>query len=198
MKKQIQKPRPSVSLLEAELARLKYRKQYRMLIKSTVFTISTLAAAAVLAATLWFPLLQIYGSSMSPTLHSGDVLLCVKTKEVAPGDITAFYHNNKILVKRVIARSGDRVDLDEQGIVSVNGTQLSEPYISEAALGQADIPLPCQVPQGTIFVMGDRRVTSIDSRNEAVGCVPEDRILGKVLFRIWPLHRFGTISQKGG
>lgn len=198
MKLKIQKERPSVSMLESELARLKYISRYRLLIKSTVCTILMFTSAALLAATLWFPVLQVYGNSMSPALQSGDVLICLKTDTLTHGEITAFYHNNKILVKRVIGCPGDRVNIDRQGIVSVNEVPLSEPYIQEHSTGQMDIPLPCQVPQEAFFVMGDRRATSLDSRSESVGFIPRERILGKVLFRVWPLHRAGIISRTGG
>jgi len=174
------------------------RIQFRMVMQNTVCTIVTIAAAAILAANLWFPILQIYGNSMSPTLRTGDVLLCIKTDTLAQGDIAAFYHNNKLLVKRVIGCGGDRVEIDSAGIVSVNEHAVSEPYISDPALGQVEIDLPCQVPQGSFFVLGDCRATSLDSRSETVGYVSADRVLGKVLLRIWPLNRFGPVTFKGG
>lgn len=194
MKNQIQKERPSVQLLESELARIRENKRYRESIKSTFSTILALFTAALLAATLWFPVLQVYGSSMSPTLSGGDVLICVKNGQVQPGDVVAFYHNNKILVKRIIAQSGDLVEIAEDGTVWVNGTALNEPYISEASLGESDIEFPCQVPNGCFFVMGDHRSTSLDSRSSTIGFVTEERIMGKILLRIWPLNRLGGIS----
>lgn len=172
--------------------------QFRMVMHSTVCAIVTIAAAAILAANLWLPVLQVYGNSMSPTLRTGDVLLCIKTDTLAQGDITAFYHNNKLLIKRVVGCGGDLVDLDEEGIVSVNEIVLSEPYISDPARGQTETDFPCRIPQGSFFVMGDCRATSLDSRSETIGCIPKDRILGKVLFRIWPLNRIGLVTQTGG
>ena len=135
---------------------------------------------------------------MEPTLSSGDILLCVKTKNMEQGDIITFYHNNKILVKRIIGCPGDKITLDEQGNVSRNGILLSETYIDMPSTGTMDIPLPCQVPAGCYFVMGDHRATSMDSRSSAIGFIPEDRIFGKVLLRVWPLQRFGPMIQKGG
>lgn len=182
------------SIPEAEFRQI----QFRMVLQSTVCTIVTIAAAIMLAANLWFPILQVYGNSMSPALHTGDILLCIKTQTLSQGDITAFYHNNKLLIKRVIGCGGDRVEIDSAGTVNVNESAIPEPYIADPAPGQIEIAMPCQVPQESYFVMGDCRATSLDSRSETIGCVPEDRVLGKVLLRIWPLSRFGRIHQQGG
>lgn len=185
--------KPSIELLEAELKRERYKKRYRGVLKSTVYTLITVAAVAVLVATLWLPVLQIYGSSMTPTLKDGEIIFSVKTEHLKTGDIIAFYYNNKILVKRVIAQPGDWVNFDEDGTVYVNSVPLEEPYLTEKALGECDIELPYQVPDGRIFVLGDHRSTSIDSRSTAVGCVEEEQIVGKIIFRIWPLERIGGI-----
>lgn len=198
MKNKLLTSRPTPAQLKAELNRMDRQNRYTMLLNSTVCVLTTLAAVCMLAATLWLPALKVYGNSMSPTLATGDILLCVKTRDLHQGDIAAFYHNNKILVKRVIGCAGDQIDLDAQGLVSRNGTLLSEDYIDAPALGAMDIPLPCQVPNGSFFMLGDNRATSLDSRSSTVGFVPEERVLGKVLLRIWPLHRFGPVSQKGG
>lgn len=192
MKKKSMNERPSVQLLEAELNRVKYRQRYRVVLKSTVYTLITVAAIAVLVATLWLPVLQIYGSSMTPTLQDGEIVFSVKTADLKQGDIVAFYYNNKILVKRVIAGPGDWVDISaETGDVSVNDVALDEPYLAEKSFGDADIEFPYQVPDGKIFVMGDHRSTSVDSRHTAVGCVAEEQIVGKIVFRVWPLEQFG-------
>ncbi len=180
---------PSVEQLKAELRREKYKKKYRQVLRSTVYALVVVAAVAVLMATLWLPVLQIYGNSMTPTLVDGEIIFTVKTSEFEPGDIVAFYYNNKILVKRVICGPGDWVDIDEDGIVYVNERRLEEPYLEERALGDCNIELPYQVPDSRIFVMGDHRSTSVDSRNTAVGCVAEEQIVGKILFRVWPLNR---------
>ena len=185
---------PSVELLETEIKRVKYRNRYRTVLRSTVFTLITVAAIAVLVATLWLPVLQIYGSSMTPTLQDGEIVFSVKTSDMEQGDIVAFYYNKKIMVKRVIASAGDWVNLDEDGKVYVNGETLYEPYLTEPAFGDADIELPYLVPDGKIFVMGDHRATSVDSRHSVVGCVAQEQIVGKIIFRIWPLDRLGGVS----
>lgn len=186
--------RPSVEQLESELRRINYRNRYQAVLKSTIYTLITVAAIAVLVATLWLPVLQIYGSSMTPTLQDGEIIFSLKTSDFEQGDIIAFYYNNKILVKRVIAGPGEWVDMDEDGTVYVNSQELNEPYLSEKALGDTNIELPYQVPDGKVFVMGDHRATSVDSRNTAVGCVAQEQIVGKILFRIWPLERLGTVE----
>ena len=183
--------RPSYEQLEAELNRIRYKRRYRSVLRSTLYTLITVAAVAVLVATLWLPVLQIYGSSMTPTLRDGEIVFSVKTTDMVPGDVIAFYYNNKILVKRVIAGPGDWVDISQDGTVFINGTELEEPYLAEKSFGDTDIELPYQVPDGRIFVMGDHRATSVDSRHIAVGCVAEEQIVGKIVFRVWPMDRLG-------
>ena len=181
---------PTSQQLENELKRIKYRRRYRSVLNSTIYTLITVAAAAVLVATLLMPVLQIYGSSMTPTLEDGDIVLSLKTSEFRHGDVVAFYYNNKILVKRVIAVSGEWVDITPEGDVYVNDELLNEPYLDKKALGDCNIELPYQVPESRIFVMGDHRDVSVDSRNTAVGCVAEEQIVGKLVFRVWPLDAF--------
>jgi signal peptidase I len=152
------------------------------------------AALAVLVATLWLPVLQIYGTSMAPTLNDGEVVVSLKSGTFNTGDVIAFYYNNKILVKRVIAGPGDWVDIKDDGTVYVNDVELDEPYVVEKALGDCNITLPYQVPESRVFVMGDHRSVSIDSRNTAVGCVSEEQIVGRLVMRLWPLSQFGEIK----
>lgn len=194
MKKKKQHDMPSVEQLKAELKRVNYRSRYRSVLRSTIYTLIIVAAIAILVATLWLPVLQIYGSSMTPTVQDGEIIFTVKTSDFVPGDIIAFYYNNKILVKRVICGAGDWIDISEDGTVYLNGERLEEPYLVEKALGDINIDLPYQVPDGRWFVMGDHRSTSVDSRNTAVGCVSDEQIVGKIIFRIWPLNRLGSVK----
>lgn len=193
MARQKNKERPSISNMEAELKRIKRRKRYFRVIQSTVYTLITVAAVAALVATLWMPVLQIHGSSMSPSMDDGNILVSVKGDEYKQGDIIAFYYNNKILVKRVIALPGDWVDIDENGNVSVNGVLIDEPYLKEKAYGNCDLEFPYQVPAARLFVLGDQRAVSVDSRNSTVGCVEKDQIVGKIVFRVWPIKGIGRI-----
>lgn len=186
--------RPSIAQLEAEYDRIRYRSRFQTLLKSTVYTLITVAAIAVLVATLWLPVLQIYGNSMTPMLENGDIVISFKTTDLKQGDTIAFYYNNSILVKRVIATAGDWVNIDEDGTVTVNDQVLDEPYLIEKALGNTDIELPYQVPDGKFFVMGDNRATSVDSRSTTVGCIAQEQIVGRVLFRVWPFKRFGGLG----
>lgn len=185
---------PTVPQLRAELSRERVRRRYRQVLRSTVYTLVVVAAAAVLVAVLFLPVLQIYGTSMNPTLTEGDIVVSVKGSDFQRGDLICFYYGNKILVKRYIASAGQWVDIDENGNVSVDGEPLDEPYLTEKSLGECDIELPYQVPDGKIFVMGDHRSTSVDSRSTSVGCVSDEQIVGKIVFRVWPLAGFGTVG----
>lgn len=184
---------PSLEQLTAELDREKYKRRYKRVLRSTIYTLIVVAAVAVLVATIWMPVLQIYGASMAPTLDEGDVVISVKGSDFAPGDLVAFYMGNKILVKRCIAGPGQWVDIDADGNVYVDGELLDEPYLTEKALGDCDIELPYQVPDNRYFCMGDHRSTSVDSRSTTVGCVSDEQIVGKIVFRVWPLPDFGTL-----
>ncbi len=186
--------RPPLKELEKELQRERHKIRYRRVLRSTVFTLITVAAVAILVATLWMPVLQIYGASMTPTLKDGDIVISRKVKNLKRGDIVAFYYNNRILVKRYIANAGDWVDLDEEGNVYVNGEILDEPYVFEKALGECTIELPYQVPENRIFVLGDHRSVSVDSRSASVGCVAEDQLVGELVFCVWPFSNLGVIK----
>ena len=189
---QTQKP-PTLEQLTAELARENYKRRFGRVLRSTLFTLVVVAAAAVLVATIWMPVLQIYGSSMTPTLNEGEIVVSVKGSDFEPGDLVAFYLGNKILVKRCIAGPGQWVDINENGDVFVDGELLDEPYLTEKALGECDQSFPYQVPESRFFCMGDHRATSVDSRHSAVGCVAEEQIVGKIVFRVWPLSGFGAL-----
>lgn len=185
---------PGLDAIEAALKKEEYKNSYGRVLRSTIFSLIVVAATAVLVAVLVLPVLQISGESMTETLQDGDIVVAVNSSKFETGDVVAFYYNNNILVKRVIAYAGDWVDIDEDGNVYVNGAKLDEPYISDKALGECNIDLPYQVPDGRCFVMGDHRAVSIDSRNTAVGCVSSDMVVGKILFRVWPAAEFGTVK----
>ena len=180
--------------LRQELRRVKYNNKFAATLFNTVGTLVVVAAAAILVANLWLPILKVTGTSMSPTLQEGQVLMASKGHDFKTGDVIAFYYNNKILVKRVIAMPGDWVNISEDGTVYVNDIAIDEPYLNEKALGDCNIELPYQVPESKIFVMGDNRSVSLDSRNTAIGCVSEEQVVGKITFAIWPLSKIGKID----
>ena len=185
---------PTAEQLERERNRVRYHRRYNRVLKSTIAILVVVAAMAVLVATLWMPVLRIYGSSMVPTLEDGQIVVAVKSSHFEQGDIVAFYQGNKMLIKRYIAEAANWVNIDEDGNVYVNGEELDEPYIAEKSFGETNIELPYQVPDERYFLIGDNRDVSIDSRNTAVGCVSKEQIVGKVVFRVWPLSDFGPIK----
>lgn len=184
---------PTVEQLKAELENAGYKRSFFRVFRNSIFVLIVVAAVAALLAMLLVPVIQIKGDSMSDTLHDKDIVVAFNTSKCRTGDIIAFYYNNKILVKRVIASTGQWVDIDEDGNVYVDGEKLDEPYISGKAKGECNITLPYQVPDGRLFVMGDHRNISIDSRNAAVGCVSDEMIIGKIFFRVWPFDVFGSL-----
>ena len=179
--------------IEEELKRETYKSKYIKVLKSTFYALITIAAVAAIIATLLMPVLQINGSSMSPNLNEGEIVIAFKTSNIKKGDIIAFYHGNKILVKRVIATQGDWVNIDKDGNVYIDGNLLEEPYINNKELGESNITFPIQVPDGQYFVLGDHRDTSLDSRNEEIGCIKKEDILGKVIVRVWPINKINTL-----
>ena len=184
---------PSTEEVKAERERLAYRSRYTRGLRSTIYALVVVAAVAVLLATLFLPVLQVSGDSMNPTLQDKDVIVLVKSGSLKTGDLCGFYWQNKLLLKRVIGLPGDIISLDENGVVTVNGTVLDEPYVDELALGECDIKFPYQVPENRYFVLGDHRATSIDSRSSVIGCVEKNQIVGKVFIRVWPLSSFSLI-----
>ena len=184
---------PSTEQLESELKQIKYRKDFRRILRSTISSLLVVAAIAVLVSMLFLPVLRVTGSSMTPTMQNHELIICSKRSNFKQGDIVAFYYNNKILLKRVIGISGDYINITPDGTVYVNDVKLDEPYVNELALGTCDIEMPYQVPDNRIFVMGDHRSVSIDSRSSTVGCIADEYVIGKVIFRIWPFESIGTV-----
>ena len=184
---------PTTAEVEAERERLAYRSRYARVLRSTIYALLVVAAVAVLLATLFLPVLQVSGDSMNPTLQDRDIIVLVKTDHMKTGDLCGFYWQNKLLLKRIIGLPGDIITLDEDGVVTVNGEVLDEPYVDELALGECDIKFPYQVPENRYFVLGDHRATSIDSRSSVIGCVEKSQIVGKVFLRVWPLSSFSLI-----
>ena len=184
---------PATPELKEAVKRDKYLHKFKTTVRSTFLSLVVVAAVAVLVAVLLLPILRIYGKSMNGTLDSGDIVLSIKSSNFETGDVIAFYYNNNILVKRVIANPGDWVDIDKDGNVYVNNVKLVEPYLEEKAFGETNIELPYQVPEGKIFVMGDNRSVSIDSRNTSIGCVADEQIVGKIVYRVWPFTTIGRV-----
>lgn len=185
---------PTAEQLEEALKKERYKKNYGRALRSTVYSLLVVMAVAVILSVLLMPVMQISGESMSPTLEDKEIVIAVNDHRYNTGDVIGFYFNNSILVKRVIAYAGDWVDIDTDGNVYVNGVLLDEPYLDEKAFGECNITLPYQVPDGKCFVMGDHRLTSVDSRNSAVGCISDDAVVGRLLWRVWPLNAFGVIK----
>ena len=184
----------TIDEIKQELKKEKFKSRYVKVLMSTVYTLIIVASVAALIATLIMPVLQISGTSMEPTLNEGEIVLALKTKNIKAGDVIAFYHGNKILVKRVIATSGQWVKITDEGDVYVDGKLVNEPYVKEKSLGQADVKFPIQVSEGSYFILGDDRETSIDSRTEVIGSISQEDIIGKVLIKAWPIKQIGVVK----
>ncbi len=184
---------PTAEQLDSEVKQVRYHKDFMKVLKNTVSSLIVVASVAVLVAMLLLPVLRVTGSSMSPTLKNDELVICSKRSNFKSGDMVAFYYNNKILLKRVIGIEGDIIDIKEDGTVYVNGTELDESYVNEKSLGICDIKLPYQVPDNRIFVMGDNRSVSVDSRSTTVGCIADEYVIGRVIFRLWPFKNIGTV-----
>ncbi len=180
---------PNLEALETELARVTYKNRFRQTLMGTIYVLITVAAVAILVSTLWLPVLRISGTSMTPTLEDGELVVAIKNSNFERGDLISFYYNNKVLVKRVVAMAGEWVNIDPDGNVYINDVLYDEPYLEEKSIGQCDIEFPYQVPDGRIFVLGDHRSVSVDSRSKAVGCVAQEQIVGRLVMRIWPWEK---------
>lgn len=192
---------PNVDELNKELQRVSYHSRFRKLLRSTIYTLIVVSAVAVLVAVLFMPVLRIYGNSMTPTLNEGEIVISIKganVNHVNRGDVVGVYYGSKLLIKRCIALEHQWVNIDKEGNVYVDGELIDEPYLTEKAFGECNLKLPYQVPDGCIFVMGDHRETSIDSRNTSVGCIDSENIVGKIVFRVWPLSEFGSLHDNNG
>lgn len=188
----------SLSGMKKELDRLNTKQRKKSVFKNTIFTLAVVAAFAVIVAILFMPVLRIYGSSMTPTFLPGDIVVTLKGSKVDKGDIVGAYYGNKLLIKRCIAEEQEWVDIDPEGNFYVNDVLVEEPYIKKKDFGETNIKLPYQVPDNSIFVVGDHRAVSIDSRNTSVGCIERENVVGKIVFRIWPLSRFGYVDNNVG
>ena len=185
---------PTANQLEAEILREKYNRKYKQVLRSTLYSLIVVAAVAVLIATLAFPVLQISGSSMEPTLNDEEIVVLLKTTNMKKGELCCFSYQNKLLIKRVVGLPGDKINIDTNGNVYVNDELIDEPYITDKAFGECDISFPCYVTDNHYFVLGDHRSTSIDSRSSAIGLVSEEFIVGKIFFRIWPFESAGLVA----
>ena len=184
---------PSLKEIQSERKRIRRESLYWQALRGTVAVLIVVAAIAVLITTLFLPILQISGDSMSPTMEHDEIVVLLKTKEFQRGDLIGFYYQGKILLKRVIALPEDEVAIDADGNVYINGELLEEPYVTDKGLGDCDLEFPYKVPGTGYFVMGDRRSNSVDSRNSVIGAISRDDIIGKVFLRVWPFGRFGLV-----
>lgn len=164
------------------------KKQKVLKILSVIWRwLLTVALIAALLFNIFTHILQVVsynGTGMEPAIKGGQTLVLLRTQKVKEGDIIAFYFNNQVLIRRVVCTGGNQIEISKEGAVSINGTQLEEPYVKDRSIGQCNISFPYHVRTGTVFVMGDNREASMDSRLVEIGTVPTDRIIGKVLIII--------------
>ncbi len=152
-------------------------------------------AVLIVGAAVYFPVTYVGGDSLSPALQSGDLVLAVRGEKVNAGDLVLFDGTHaQPWIKRVIALGGDEVNILPDGTVQVNGETLNEEYVQTLTRGDCDIEFPFIVPHGRIFVLGDHRALSVDSRHAVPGCIHEEQIIGRVVWRLFPFGRFGSVN----
>ena len=183
----------SISALEEEIKREKYKSKYTKILRSTIYALIIIASISALIGTLIMPVLEVNNTTMKPLLENNEIVLSLKTKKLKKGDIIAFYQGNKILIKRVVAVPGNYISIDEEGNVYVDGEVLNEPYVTNKQKGETNIEFPYQVPESEYFVLSDERDKTTDSRNEDIGLIKKDNVIGKVIFRVWPFKKLGAI-----
>ena len=181
---------PSLKEIQSERKRIRRGTYYRQAFRGTVSVLLVVAAIAVLITTLFLPILQISGDSMSPTMEHNEIVVLLKTKKFERGDLIGFYYQGKILLKRVIALPEDEVAIDADGNVYVNGELLDEPYVSS----WSDFEGEFSVPEDCYFFAGDNRYGSLDARYWARPYIHKDDIKGKAKFVIFPFSSFGTLE----
>lgn len=185
---------PTAIQIDDEISRLKNKRDYIHILINTIASLIVVAAIAVLISSFLLPVLRVTGTSMTPTLTNGTVVVCKRTTSLKRGDIVAFYYNNKVLLKRVIGLPGDYIEIRTDGTVLVNSEVIDEPYIDSPSYGENDLTYPYQVPEDRYFVMGDHRSTSVDSRSKTIGCISEEEVLGKVKMAIWPIDKLKILK----
>ncbi len=169
------------------------RRKFIRMLRCTIIIIVVAAACEIFLATQLMPVFRIYGDSMAPTLYYGDIAVSVKPHSIDTGDVVAYSYQNQVLVARVIAGPGQVIDIDRDGVVSVDGKEVEEPYVTTLSRGECSIELPYQVPESEYFVMGDQRARALDSRTEEIGSIKKDAMIGRLILCIWPLNHFGGL-----